>query len=178
MSPSYMVPRPAAQEFSPYFAGYIGQVPPAADPVELLEAQRARVPALFSTVSEEGAAYRYAPEKWSVKEMVGHLADAERIFAYRLLRIARTDQTPLAGFDENAYVPAGRFDARSLPDLVAEWEAVRDATLALARGLPPEAWERRGISNSEPISARALLYIIAGHVEHHLRVLKERYAVA
>jgi hypothetical protein len=174
---SFVVPRPAADEFSPHFAGYIQQVPANADPIQQLSDQVTAVPALLATVGEARGTYRYAPEKWSIKEIVGHLSDSERIFGYRLLRIARADETPLPGFDENAYVPPARFDERSLADLVAEWVEVRHATLALARGLPVEAWARRGVSNGKPVSARALLYITGGHVEHHLRVLRERYGV-
>jgi hypothetical protein len=105
------------------------------------------------------------------------LSDAERIFAYRLLRIGRGDDTPLAGFDENTYVPAGSFDRRSLPEVLDEWVAVRNATVALVRAMPSEAWGRRGRANDRVISTRALVYIMLGHVEHHLAILAERYGV-
>jgi hypothetical protein len=105
------------------------------------------------------------------------MCDAERIFAYRLLRIARGDETPLAGFDENAYVPAGGFESRQLANVIKEWMAVRDATVALVRGLPADAWMRRGTANGNSVTAAALVYIILGHVEHHLRIITERYGV-
>jgi hypothetical protein len=106
------------------------------------------------------------------------MADAERIFAYRLLRIGRADATPLPGFEENDYVPAGKFDARALADILEEWIAVRTATIALVRGLPPEAWTRSGEANGRPISARAILYVMLGHIDHHARILEERYRIA
>jgi hypothetical protein len=109
--------------------------------------------------------------------VLGHLSDAERVFAYRLLRIARGDETPLAGFDENSYVPAGVFDKRQLNSLIREWMTVRDATIALVRGLPADVWTRRGSANGHNVTAPALVYIILGHVEHHLRILRDRYGV-
>jgi uncharacterized damage-inducible protein DinB len=123
----------------------------------------------------EIADHRYAEGKWSVKEVVGHVCDAERIFSYRILRIARADQTPLAGFDENAYVPAGNFAARTLESLLAEFAAVRQATIALIASLPDEAWARTGIANDNLISARALAYITTGHELHHREILLTRY---
>jgi hypothetical protein len=131
----------------------------------------------LSAVNATAAGHRYAPGKWSVREVIGHLCDAERIFAYRLLRIARGDGTPLAGFDENAYVPAGSFESRELNALIKEWMATRDSTIALVRGLPADAWTRRGTANGTNVSAAALAYIILGHVEHHLGILRDRYGV-
>ena len=119
--------------------------------------------------------HRYAPGKWSVSEVVGHLADTERIFAYRALRFARNDATPLAGFDENQFVPPANFDARPLPDLAEELRAVRLASVALFRRLDDAALARRGTANQVEITVRALPWIIAGHERHHVAVLKERY---
>jgi uncharacterized damage-inducible protein DinB len=172
-----VVPRPAADEFAEFYAGYIAEVPAKADPIEQLAAQAESTQRLFAAIPEEAAAFRYAPEKWSVKELVGHLCDSERIFAYRLLRIARGDETPLAGFEENEYVNEANFDARAFADLAAEWLAIRGATLPLVAGIAAGAWERRGTANGKPISARALLYIIIGHTQHHLGVLRTRYRV-
>ena len=109
--------------------------------------------------------------------MLGHLIDTERMFTHRALRFARADATPLPGFDENTYVPAGNFDRRDVASLLEEWRAVRAATLAFFRGLDPEAWERRGNANGAPASVRALCYITAGHTDHHLGILRERYGV-
>jgi uncharacterized damage-inducible protein DinB len=167
------LPRP--DEFDPFYAGYVARVPAVSAPADELVAQRARLLNFLAPLTDEQAGYRYAAGKWSIKEMVGHLADAERIFAYRLLRIGRGDDTPLPGFEENDYVRAAGSDLRPFGDLLDEWAATRVATAALVRGLPPEAWERRGTANGAVITARALVYIILGHVEHHRSVLEERY---
>ena len=141
----------------------------------LMQAQLDEVRAAFGRFPEARGSYRYAPEKWSVKELLGHLSDVERIFCYRALRFARRDATPLPGFDENAYAPAMEADGRQLADLLGEWLDVRRATISFLRGLPAEAWTRRGIANGKEISVRALAYAIAGHARHHLEVLAERY---
>jgi len=171
------IPRPAAGEFDPAAARYVDRIEAVSDAGRALEMQRERVLATLSELSQEQAAFRYAPGKWSVTEMVGHLSDAERIFAYRLLRIGRGDQTPLPGFDENTYVPAGAFDRRPLADVLDEWVTTRNATLALVRGMPSEGWTRRGRASDQAVTAGALVYVILGHVEHHLGVLAERYQV-
>jgi uncharacterized damage-inducible protein DinB len=168
------ISRPAADEAAPFYQGYIAEVR-GENIAEQLAEQLREVERLFSPIDDKAALARYAPGKWSIKEVLGHLADVERIFAYRLLRISRGDPTPLPGFDENAYVPAGRFDARSLRSLMDEFRIVRQGTLALVQGLPPECWGRRGEASGKPISARALAYIIVGHVTHHLSVLRDRY---
>jgi hypothetical protein len=170
------LPRPAADEAIPYYQGYIAEVAGENIGEQLLD-QLAELERLYSSVDDKGALARYAPGKWSIKEILGHLSDAERIFSYRLLRIARGDATPLPGFDEKAYVPAGRFDERPLSALLAEFRAVRLSLLALAAGIPPTAWTRHGQASDHPISARALAYIILGHTTHHLRVLRDRYGL-
>ena len=169
--------RPVAGEFDPAAAGYVALAPDISDPVSQLVTQRDAVGRLFTAVTEAAARHRYAEGKWTVREVLGHMCDAERIFAYRLLRIARGDETPLPGFDENTYVPAAAFESRQLSSVIKEWMAVRDATIALVRGLPGDAWTRRGTANGRAVTAPALLYIILGHVEHHLRVVTERYGV-
>jgi hypothetical protein len=169
--------RPASGEFDPAAAGYVALAPDITDAVSQLVSQRDAVGRRLSAVNATAAGHRYAPGKWSVREVVGHLCDAERIFAYRLLRIARGDETPLAGFDENTYVPAGSFESRELNALIKEWMATRDSTIALVRGLPADAWTRRGTANGKNVSAAALAYIILGHVEHHLGILRDRYGV-
>jgi uncharacterized damage-inducible protein DinB len=166
---------PAADEHAPYYGKYVALVGP--DSLAALEAQAPTTAALLAATPEERGGFRYAEGKWSVKEVIGHLADAERVFAYRALRFARADATDLPGFDENAYVPAGRFDRRTLKDLAAEFAAVRAATLAFARSLDGEALLRRGSANGNPASVRALLAIIAGHELHHVGLLRERYGL-
>ncbi|HEU0054878.1 MAG TPA: DinB family protein [Longimicrobium sp.] len=168
------VARPAAGEYAPYYEKYVGRVPEG-DVVEALERQGGEAAAFFRGIPADLHEHRYAPEKWSIKEVVGHIADAERIFAYRLLRIGRGDAVALPGFDENAYVPAGEFGARTLESLVDELESVRRATLTLARGLPADAWARVGTASENPVSARALAYILWGHLDHHLEILRTRY---
>jgi uncharacterized damage-inducible protein DinB len=171
------LPRPAPDESAPFYHGYISEVPGELIGKYLVD-QLHDLERLMEPLDETAARARYAPGKWSVKEVLGHLTDAERIFAYRLMRIARRDATPLPGFDENAYVPAGEFDARALASLVGEFGAVRRSTLALVEGLPPDSWVRRGQASGASITARALAYIIVGHVAHHARVLRERYRLS
>jgi hypothetical protein len=168
--------RPEGDEYTPFYAAYIARVSER-DILGVLARQSEETRAALGSVPDGRAGWRYAPGKWTIREIVGHLADVERIFAYRALRIARGDRTPLAGFDENAYVPASGADARPLAELVEELAAVRQATLTLFRGLTPPAWQRRGTANGAPISVRALAYIIPGHERHHLEVLRTRYGV-
>jgi uncharacterized damage-inducible protein DinB len=169
--------RPQADEAAPFYHGYIAKVTDD-DLGAQLEQQIHQVEQLFESVTDSAALARYAEGKWSIKEVVGHLTDTERIFGYRLLRIARGDATPLSGFDENAYVPEGHFDERPLPMLLAELRAVRLSTIALIEGLPEESWARRGSANGKAISARALAYIIVGHMAHHLGVLRDQYGLS
>lgn len=168
---------PGADEFAPYYAGYIARLAHV-DPVAEISAQRDRMRAFLSALTDEQAMHRYAPGKWSVKELVNHLTDAERVFAYRLMRVGRGDATPLPGFEENDYARAAESDRRPWPDLVDEWLAVREATIRLVSGMPPDAWLRRGVANNAPVSARALLFIILGHTDHHRGVLVERYGLS
>ena len=169
--------RPEPDEYASFYAGYIARVPET-DITGALRHGLDATQELLRGITAERAASSYAPGKWSVKEVVGHVADAERIFAYRLLRIARGDATPLSGFDEQAYVAAAGFDRQPLAALLEQFEAARAATLGLLRSLGAEAWERRGTANGHPVSVRALGYILAGHAEHHLNLLRERYGLA
>jgi len=170
-----MISKPTNGEFAAYYAGYIGKVPDAG-PLATLEAQRAEIAALRG-LSDERGVHRYAEGKWSVKEVVGHLSDAERVFCYRLLRIARADATPLAGFDENQWAATAPHHNRPTADVVDELLAVREATLALIRSLDEAALNRSGVANGKPITARAICWILAGHTQHHVHILHERYGV-
>ncbi len=174
---SITINRPGPDEAPPAFQRYIARVPDQNIGEQLLDQLR-EIEHLFETVTDHDARSRYAEGKWSVKEVLGHLSDAERIFSYRLLRIARGDATPLPGFDENAYVPAGRFDDRPLPMLLTEFRAVRMSSIALVEGVPADAWERWGESSGNPVTARALGYVLVGHVAHHLGVLRDRYGLS
>jgi hypothetical protein len=171
-----VIPRPKPDEAAPVYHGYIDRVT-GENITEQLGDQLDQIGLLFRNVNDTAALFRYAPGKWSVKEIVGHLSDTERIFVYRLLRISREDPTPLPGYDENAYVPAGAFDGRSLASLLEEFRSVRLATITLLEGLPEAAWTRRGQANGKSISSRAIAYILVGHVTHHLAVLQERYGI-
>ena len=166
--------RPAADEFSAYYTPYVARVPDG-DLLATLGAQLGETIALLRGITPERSLHRYAPGKWSMRDVVQHLCDAERIFAYRALRIARGDETPLPGWDENRYAPVAGADRRPWPELIAELEAVRAATLALFRGLDAEAFARRGVANGQPVTVRALAWIITGHERHHVAVLRERY---
>ena len=172
-----LIDAPGTDEYDPHFAGYISRVLAGTDILALLARQREETQGRLRAIPESRGAHRYAPGKWSVREIVLHLSDTERIMAYRALRVARGDTTPLPGFDENAYTPASGADAVPLAELAAEFGDVRQATLALFRHLPPESWTRRGTASGAPISVRALAWIIAGHERHHLAVLAERYGV-
>jgi uncharacterized damage-inducible protein DinB len=171
---SSLIPRPSTGEFPPRLAHYIDKVPDG-DLLETLEAQWEELGCLLEELDDEAADYRYAEGKWTVKELLGHLLDAERIFAYRILCIARGEQAPLPGWDENAYAANGGFGARPLEALLEEYDLLRGSTLALLRGLDEAGFERRGISNGNPVSARALAWVLAGHELHHMGILRERY---
>jgi DinB superfamily len=166
--------RPGPGEYAPYYETYISKVK-GSDIVSILEAQRLQMAHLFAARSERDGNFRYAPDKWTVKEVLGHVNDAERIFAYRALRIARGDQTPLPAFEQNDYVRGGNFAERALVDLAEEFELVRAASIALFKSLQKEAWQRRGVASKNEVSVRALAYIVAGHELHHRQILEERY---
>ncbi len=166
---------PESSEYAPYYGKYISLVG-GHDVVAALEDQPRETLALLSTLSEEQGDYRYAPTKWSIKEMLGHLIDTERVFCYRALRFARHDRTPLASFEQDEYVRSGNFGDCRLSDLIEEFVAVRRATVWLFRHLSADAWMRMGIASDNPVSVRALAYIVAGHELHHRRILQEKYA--
>ncbi len=169
---------PASDEYAEFYTGYVAAVSdPNVDIVGLLERQCDDVLARFRPLASERAHHRYAPGKWSVTEVIGHLADAERVFLYRALRFSRGDQTPLPGFDENAYVAAAGFDDRPIAEVLDEYAAVRRASICFFRSLTADAWTRRGTANGHPVSVRAFAYIVAGHERHHLAVLRDRYGV-
>jgi len=167
---------PDPSDYAPYFGKYITLV--EGPVVTALDGQPRETLALLSGLREGQGDYRYAPHKWSIKEMLGHMIDTERVFSYRALRFARNDQTPLASFEQDGYVRFGDFGNRRLADLIDEFAAVRQATVWLFRTLSADAWMRRGIASDNPISVRAIAYIIAGHELHHRRILREKYLAA
>ena len=166
--------RPAADEYAPYYARYVERVPDG-EILVLLRDQLAETEALLREFRGEREGHRYAPDKWSVKEVVGHLADTERIFAYRALRFARGDRTSLPGYEQDDFVRGGNFDARALPEIAGELRSVRMATITLFAGLSAEALRRRGPANNVEFSVRGLAWIIAGHERHHATIIRERY---
>jgi hypothetical protein len=166
--------RPGSGEYTEFYETYVSLIQEG-EIIPVLEAQLRQMIALFTGRSEREGDFRYAPGKWSVKEILGHVADAERIFTYRALRIARGDQTPLPGFEQDDYVRVANSGKRKLMDIVEEFGDVRHATLSLFRSFPSDAWLRRGTASNHEVSVRALAYITAGHELHHRRVLEERY---
>lgn len=169
-----MLNRPPESEVPDFFRGYVGRVPEGPLP-EILAGQLASFPALLYAVGESRSETGYAPGKWSLKQSLEHINDTERIMSCRLLRIARGDQTPLPGFEQDSYVANSNANSRAWRDLIAEFEAVRRATLALVRPIAADAWTRNGTASGKPVSARALAYVIAGHVLHHRDLIEKHY---
>ncbi len=170
----HLTRRPGDDEVPAFYARYVALVPEG-DIADTLATQLDGTLDLLADHSDDDGLHRYAPGKWSIKQVVEHLADTERVFSARLLRFARADATPLPGFDENDYADAAGSDARPLAALMGDLRAVRAATVALVRGLAPDALDRRGTASGVEIRARAIPWIIAGHELHHRRVLRERY---
>ena len=169
------ITRPLEGDFLPYAAGYINLVPPGADPREVLRTQAAEVHAVFAGLSEAQAEKAYAPGKWTLKEVLLHQIDSERIFAYRALRFARADGQDLRGFEQDDYVAHSAANARPVASLLAEYDATRAATLALFESFTEQQLDRRGTANGGPATVRALLFIVPGHERHHLNIIRERY---
>lgn len=170
------IAKPQPGDYAPFYQKYLDAASPVENALDLLKEQ-GDVLAFMATWSEDKVGHRYAEGKWTVGQVIGHMADTERVFSYRLLRIARGDTTPLAGFDENAYQLVSGFETRTVASLVAELRAVRQATLALIRSLDQAALDRAGTASEKPVTARALVWLIAGHFAHHTAILKERYGI-
>jgi hypothetical protein len=168
------IPRPEAGEFNAYYAKYIALVPPG-NLLEIMTRQGLEFGALVKSVPEGRASFRYEPAKWSVAQVVGHVNDAERIFTYRALCFSRGEKAPLPGFDENRYAAASAAEQRHISDIGAEFEAIRRASIALLSGMTESMFAMSGIASENPITVRALAYIVAGHCFHHAAILKERY---
>jgi hypothetical protein len=166
--------RPQDGEYNSYYQRYI-DLATEDDVVGALDAQSHETAKLLGGLSDQQAASRYEPDKWSVKQLVGHVIDAERIFAYRALWMARGETTPLPGFEQEPFVANGGFDDRSMTDLAEEFAAVRRANVMMFRALSEASWQRIGTASDNPISVRALAFIMLGHERHHLRILRERY---
>jgi len=168
--------RPARTHYAPFYETYVSLVPEP-DILPVLGRQPDELRALATSVPPDRESHRYAPGKWSVREVLGHVGDAERVFGYRAFSISRGEQSNLPAFDEQAYTAASTFDRISVAQLVDEWAALRASNLTVLRRLTPADWDRTGTANRASISVRALAYILAGHVRHHVGILRSRYGV-
>jgi hypothetical protein len=171
---TFVIGRPEATEHAPYYDRYISLID-STDILSTLDSQRRQMLLLLTSRSDAEADFRYAPDKWTAKEVLGHVCDTERVFAYRALRISRADQTPIEGFEQDDYVRNGPFNHRPLAEIIEDYIAVRRATITLLRNLDETAWLRRGIANKNEVSVRALAYIAAGHELHHRLILENKY---
>ncbi len=161
-------------DYAEHYAKYVA-LAPQGDLVEGLVAQLHDLRKLLAPLNDRQGDFRYAPGKWTIKQSIGHINDAERVFCYRLLRFARADETPLPSFEQDGYIEPGNFGARSMPDLLDEFSAVRLATLALVKSMDDAAWKRAGVASGKQITTVALALVLYGHVQHHLRIFEEKY---
>lgn len=174
MTEAFRAVRPKPDEFLEYYGRYIDRVPDG-DIVDTLSRQTTETIAFFKSIPEAKADYQYAPGKWSIRQVIGHLCDGERVFQYRAFRFSRADKTPVAGFEENDYVANAPYAKVSMEKLIAEFEYLRRASIYMFSNLDAEAMGRVGVANDNAVSVRALAFIMAGHVTHHVQVLKDRY---
>ncbi|SRR5260221_6819214 len=172
---NYVPGRPDPSEYAPGFQGYIDRAKSEDDIIAALTSQVDELRALLGGLDASAAGHRYAEGKWSIREVIGHVADAERVFGYRAMCIARGETTSLPGFDENVYAAHSPADARSLADLLDEYAEQRSAGIRMLRSLTPESWTRGGTANGRAVTARAIAYVMLGHARHHMAVLRERY---
>lgn len=166
--------RPGANEFASYYRGYVDLIPEG-DVLDTLVRQRDEVATLARAVDGEKETFRYADGKWSVREVLGHIVDAERVFAYRLFSFSRGEQQELPGFDEQSYIENSGYAQRPISSIAQEFDALRHSSILLASHLDDDALARTGVANGAPVTVRALAWITAGHTAHHLRILRERY---
>jgi len=166
--------RPSQAEYAPFYQGYVEQVSES-DIMQVLRSELDDLDVLLSHVPAEKETYAYADGKWTIRQIVGHLIDGERVFGYRALCIARGEKQNLPGFDQNDYMATAPYIEIELEDLLSEMRLVRLSNIAMLRSLNDEAWERTGTANANDVTVRAIAFIMAGHVRHHMKVLKERY---
>ncbi len=166
--------RPEKSEYAEYYERYVSLVEES-DIVATLEKQQAEMLEVFQAISEEKSHFAYGADKWTIKELIGHLTDGERIFAYRALRISRADETPIEGFEQDGYIENSNFNNTPFSELTTELLLVRQSNLIFFKYLQDDAWSRTGTASDNPVSVRALAYIMAGHIRHHLNILNERY---
>lgn len=169
--------RPEKNEYAPYYETYVSLVDET-DIVAVLQNQLAELEDLVNSISEKKGSFSYAEGKWNIKQLIGHLTDGERVFAYRAFRISRGDKTPLASFEQDDYIANANFNNTTIADLIAEFSLLRLSNIILFKNLSEEAWKRTGTASDNLVSVRALAFIMAGHVRHHTKILKERYLSA
>jgi hypothetical protein len=165
--------RPDKTEYAPYYERYVSLV--TGDVGDVLGSQTTRLQDIITGMPEEKGEFRYADGKWSIKELLSHVIDGERMFAYRVLRISRGDETPIEGFEQDGYIENAHANQRSFAEILEEFSLLRRANMILFKNFTDEDWARLGTASNATVSVRALAYIMAGHVEHHLGILKERY---
>lgn len=166
--------RPEKNEYNPYYETYVSLVPET-EIVSVLDNQQAELLEIFREITEEKGSHAYAEGKWTIKELLGHLIDGERIFGYRALRISRSDATPIEGFEQDGYIENSNFRNTKLSDLLDELLYLRKANVIFFQNLSDDAWTKMGAASDSPVSVRALAYIMTGHIRHHIRILRERY---
>lgn len=166
---------PTSEEYAPFYSDYIQRGTARGDVVAALPKQIDELHSALGKLTDEQARFKFGPAEWSIKEVVGHLNDVERVFSYRLLRVSRNDQTPLPGFEQEEYVREAGFDHRPLKDLLQEFEHLRHADILTINHMTENAIDHRGIASGNPVSARALIYMLVGHVDHHMASLQEKY---
>jgi hypothetical protein len=169
---------PTPEEFSPYYADYIQRAEARGDVIVTLAKQFDELNALLGKLTDQQGCFKFGPAEWSIKELVGHLNDVERVFSYRLLRVSRNDKTPIPGFEQDDYVREAGFDKHDLKDLLQEFELLRRANILMINNMSEEAAQRIGTASNNPVSARALIYMLVGHVDHHVASLHENYLSA
>ena len=170
------IDRPKDNEYAPFYVGYVARVPEM-DILAALREQPKELKRVADSVASDKELFRYAPDKWSVRELFGHLVDAERFFGHRAFCVSRGDATPLPGFDENLYVSRSSYDSRPLAELARDFSLLREANFRLLENLDETAFSREGVANGAKVTVRALAYVMTGHARHHLAVLRERYSV-
>ncbi len=169
------ITHPSSEEYAEFYDGYVQRAIARKDTLAALSSQIDEIKSALGNLTEKQALFRDAPKEWSIKEVIGHLNDTERVFSYRLLRVSRNDQTPLAGFEQDDYVREAGFDNRSLNDLINEFEHLRRANIIAINNMPQSYADRRGTASGFPVSVRALIYMMVGHVDHHMASLHEKY---
>ena len=169
------LPSPNSDEYAEFYAGYVQRAASKGDVLTALSQQIDEINSALGNLSDEQALFRDAPNEWAIKEVMGHLNDVERVFSYRLLRVSRNDATPLPGFEQNDYVREAGFDSHPIKDLIQEFEHLRRANILAIQNMSDEAALRVGVASGYPVSARALIYMLVGHVDHHMESLREKY---